>query len=293
MKETKMSEGEGCEMCDTSSDGDCCGGGSSGKGCCSGWSEKKWRGGFLKKLCVALVIIFIAYAIVWMGTLIRNNVRGFYSIGLAPAERHNVTISGEGKVTATPNIAYTDIGMVTEGKDVADSQKENSEKMNSLIGGIKAAGVADADIQTSQYNIYPRYSYEAGKSRIDGYTVSQSVRVKIRDLTKINDILGLAGKYGANQVSGVQFTIDDPEMLQAEARAKAVEQAKKKAAMLAGQLGVKFTRIVSFSESFGGGGPMPMYLKAEGVGGAEFLPPQVEPGSLEVQVQVSITFELQ
>ena len=127
-----------------------------------------------------------------------------------------------------------------------------------------------------------------------GYQVSQSVTVKIRDLAKVGDILAAAGEGGANQVSGLSFSIDDPESLKQEARIKALENAKTKAEALASVAGVSLGKIVSFSES--SMTPPVMYKSIDaslGMGGAAAVPsPTVEAGSMDIVLDVTVSYEI-
>ena len=225
---------------------------------------------------------------------IRNLGREYGYIGRAPLTQYTISIDGEGKVTATPDVAVVSLGVQSDAKMVKDAQADNSKKMNDIVKAVKDAGVKDADIQTTNYNIYPKYSYDQnrGTSDIIGYTVSQSVTVKVRDLDKVGGILFKAGELGANQVGGVQFTVDNPESLKVQAREKAINNAREKANVLFDKLGLKPGRIVSFNES--GNGAYPIYAKemsAYGMGGGAPAP-SIETGSLDITVNVSLTFEI-
>lgn len=224
---------------------------------------------------------------------IRNVSREYGYIGRAPLTQYTITIDGEGKVASAPDVAVVSLGVQSDAKTVKASQGDNSQRMNDIVKAVKGMGVKDADIQTTNYNIYPKYSYnkDTGISDIVGYTVSQSVTVKVRDLDKVGGILFKAGELGANQVGGVNFTVDNPENLKVQAREKAIDNAKTKANVLFDKLGLKPGRIVSFSE-YSGGNP-PIYLeKAYGVGGGAAPAPSIETGSLDVVVNVSLTFEI-
>ncbi|MEK9151816.1 MAG: SIMPL domain-containing protein, partial [Patescibacteria group bacterium] len=178
---------------------------------------------------------------------------------------------------------------------VSAAQQENTRVMNDIIGRMKAAGVDKKDIQTTNYSVYPAYDYMDGKQRLRGYVVSQNVRVKVRNLDKVSDILGVAGRLGANQIGGVNFTIDDPEALRQQARVLALENAKDKAEALAAVVGAKIRRVVSFQENVGGV-PQPIYYgKAMGMGmAAEAAPaPTVEAGSSEIVVTADVTYEIE
>lgn len=227
------------------------------------------------------------------GTIVANNLKGYQYIGKPSAERDTIAISGEGKVTAIPDIATIDVGLTTEKSDVKNAQLENTTKMNRLIANLKNLGVDSKDIQTSYYNIYPQYDWPNGKQILRGYQVSQGVTVKIRNLDKIGDILAAAGEGGANQVSGLSFNIDDPEVLRQEARVKALENAKEKAEALARVAGVSLGKIVSFSEY--ASTPYSAYksMDALGIGGGGAVPsPTVEAGSMDIVIDVTVSYEI-
>lgn len=245
------------------------------------------------KLFTVVVIVLALGVLAVLGTVVANNLKGYQYIGKPTAERDTISISGEGKVTGIPDIATIDVGLMTERPDVRSAQKENTEKMNKLIKTLKDLGVDSKDIQTSYYNIYPQYDWPDGKQILRGYQVNQGVSIKIRNLEKIGDILAAAGAGGANQVSGLSFNIDDPEKLRQEARIKALENAKEKAEALAKVAGVKLGKIVSFSEY--SEMPAPMYKAYEGLGiggGGEMAAPTVEKGSMDIVVNVTVSYEI-
>lgn len=244
------------------------------------------------KILAGLLLVAL---IVYVGVLVRNGLKNYHYIGKAIQQQNTIAISGEGKITGTPTIAMTEIGLLTDKKDVASAQKENTDKMNKLIAAVKALGIPESDIQTTQYQIYPKYDYTNGKSVISGYTVNQSITLKIRDLTKISAVLSKVGEVGANQVSNLTFTIDEPENLRAEARAKALASARGKADDLAKALGVKLVRVVSFSEN--NAEPMPpiYYRSANALGGAgdAVTTPSIQTGTLDVTVDVNVIYEIE
>ena len=248
---------------------------------------------FGKKLIWTLVGILLAYCVVLVGTMIRNNMQRFYTIGYADRQERTITVDGEGKVTAVPDIAMTSIGMTAQGKSVEEAQEKNTEVMNKLIGSLKGLGIDDKDIQTSNYNVYPKYDYTQNEGQVlNGYEVSQNVSIKIRKVSKAKEVLALVGTSGANQVSGLTFTVDEPEHYQAEARQKALKNAYGKAAELSRMLGVRVIGVVAYSES-NAGYPVPMaYDKMEALSTRAGAAPDIEPGSNEMTVRVSVTFEI-
>lgn len=223
-----------------------------------------------------------------------------YSRSVVP--ERTFTVSGEGKVVAVPDIAQLLLGVLTEGgKNLADLQKENTEKANKAIAFLKEQGVDQKDIKTEYYNISPRYRQIPcpapltplirpcpESSEIIGYVISQNISVKVRDLKKAGDILAGAVSQGANTVSGPNFTVDDPVKLQNEAREKAIKQAREKAKSMAKAGGFRVGRLISIQEGFYG---PPIIYGLEARGGT--VPaPSLEPGSQEVVITVTLSYEI-
>lgn len=242
-----------------------------------------------------LFTVFLVVGIIWIAAQVRNDFKEYRYIGKPTEARDTITISGEGKVTAIPDIATIEVGVNTIKADVGSAQKENTDKMNAVTKRVKDLGVDKKDIQTTQYNIYPQYDYNEGKQRLRGYQVTQTARIKIRDLEKIGAILEAVGSAGANQISGVSFTIDEPEKLRQEAREKALDNAREKAKALADHADVKLGKIVTFSESSGGISPPVPYFSKEmalGRGGDVAVAPDVQAGSMEIIVNVNVSYEI-
>src|SRR3989338_2945610 len=216
-----------------------------------------------------------------------------------------IPVTGEGKVSVAPDVARVTVSIVTRGEFLKNAQEENAQKSNVLVGYLKSENVLEKDIRTVGYNIFPQYSVppspcvpgqycppqsvESRSPKIIGYEVRNSYEITIRDLLKAGDILtGVVGS-GANEGSGISFTIDKPEALIADARKKAIDDANGKAARLARDLGLRRGKLVSFSE----GGYQPyFYEKAAlgGRGGGDAAPapaPSIAPGETELRVTVT------
>lgn len=226
----------------------------------------------------------------------RNAFEEYHYIGKQNRDRDTITIAGEGKVTARPDVARITVGVQTDGATVREVQQKNTERMTAVINAVKTMGVAEKDIQTSQFSVSPQYEWKDGRSRVIGYQVVQQATVKVRDLDKAGDILARVGDAGANTVSGPDFVIDEPMKLREEARAKAIADARAKAGQLASDLGVDLGPVVNFSEASAGMPyPMPMLYKAEvamDASAGNMAAPPIEAGSSDVMANVSITFEL-
>ncbi|HLC89792.1 MAG TPA: SIMPL domain-containing protein [Patescibacteria group bacterium] len=239
-----------------------------------------------------VVVVFLA---IFLGVLTRNELKKYDYIGRESQQTYTITIDGEGKVTAIPDIAQISLGIQTDKSTVAQAQQENTDKMNKIIDELKKMGIEAKDIKTTNYSIYPRYDWTSGTQILRGYAVSQNVTVKIRDLEKVGAIVDRAGNLGANEVGGLNFTIDEPEKLRQDAREIALGNAKEKAEALAKVAGVKLGKLVSFSEN--GVTPPPIYrdyaLKSLEAGASDqAVAPSVEPGSQEIIVNVMVTYEV-
>lgn len=254
-------------------------------------------GGLCKCHCAKHIVLgLLALAlIIYVGVLTRNALRTYDYIGKTPDMINQITVTGTAKISATPDVAVLYLGIISEGSNVNLAQKGVTEKMNAIIDSLKKEFQIEAkDIKTDNYSVQPKYDWSDGKQRIIGYTANQSVTVKVRNFDKTGNILNKATELGANTVSGPNFMIDDPEKAKAEAREKAITQAKEKAALLADQVGIKLGRIVNFYEggnemanvAYGVGGSMDLALSAKA------MAPTIEPGSKDIQLTVSISYEI-
>lgn len=245
-----------------------------------------------KRVFLTLFGILLVYTIVWFATLIRNNLQEFDYIGYAEKLERTLTVTASEKITVKPDIAMTSIGMITHGETVTEAQEANTKVMNVFIAKVKEFGILDEDIKTQNYNVYPRYRYTEKEGQIaDGYDVSQNIKITFRDVEKADVVIALAGELGANSVSGLQFDIDDPEIYKELARDKAIGEARIKALKLANTLGVKLIGIVDYSEYSVSNEPMlyKTYSESMGVGGSA---PDIQEGTNELEVQVSIIYEI-
>jgi len=245
------------------------------------------------KILGAVLTLFL---VVFISVLTWNEIKKHDYIGRESQQTYTIAIDGEGKITAIPDIAEISLGIETQKLKVVDAQKENTEKMNKIISQLKGMGIEAKDITTTNYSIYPRYDWLENRQVLQGYIVSQSVTVKIRNLDKVGDIVDQAGQLGANQVGSLNFTIDEPEALKQQAREKALQNAKEKAEALAKVAGVKLGKLVSFTES--GNGSVPVYrdyaMKSldAGMGGEAAPAPTMEPGSQDIIIDVMVTYEV-
>ncbi len=256
-------------------------------------SKQNWANNPALVILAGLVLLMVS---VYLSVATFNKIKESRYIGRPATERDTITIQGEGRATAVPDIGQITVSVVTERANAADAMEENNKQAAQVAEALRKAGIEKQDMATSAYNVYPKYDWSDGKQTLLGYEATQSLTVKIRNLDNAGNIIAVAGQNGANQVSGLSFTIDDPEVVRQEAREKALANALQKAQTLAKQTGVRLGKIVSFSETSSGAPvPYPVYydkLAAEGRGGADLSAPTIEQGSQDVYVYATVEYEI-
>jgi uncharacterized protein YggE len=234
-----------------------------------------------------------------------STFRSYQYIGAGIQAANTISVSGEGKVFAIPDTATFSFTVSETAPDVTAAQAKATKSGNAIIDYLKSAKIKDTDIQTTDYSVSPQYQYGSQicsqngycppqKQTISGYQVSQTVLVKVRDTTQAGAILSGVGTRGVSYVSGLQFTVDNEQALQAQARDKAIADAKKQADVLAASLGVSIVRVTGFNENTGGQ-PVPMYAKMEMSGAASadaVQSPTIPTGQNTIISNVSVTYEI-
>lgn len=208
-------------------------------------------------------------------------------------EPTGITVMAQGKATGKPDLAMITVGVETRNAEARAAAEENDDRMADVMAAILELGVAEEDIQTVDYSVRAEIDWDDDERRVIGYVVSNSVMLKLREVDKAGDVLDAVTAAGANNIYGIQFTFDDPAVLREEARAEAMAQARDKAEALAQLAGVGLGKPRYINESFMESPPYylePIYAAAErGIGGGAA---PVQPGQLEVAVQVQITFDI-
>ena len=204
-----------------------------------------------------------------------------------------LSVSATAEASRVPDIATISTGVVTQAADANAAMRANAQQMDKVREAIKAAGIADRDVQTSGINLHPQYRYaENQPPTITGYQATNTVNVKVRDLTKLGKVLDAFVASGANQVNGPSFEIDKPDEAYDEARLAALKKAQARARTYADALGLQVRRIVSISE--GGGSlprPMPM-MRAMATDAGMAKETSVSPGETTLSVSIDVVFEL-
>jgi uncharacterized protein YggE len=234
-----------------------------------------------------------------------GQLKGLQYIGSGVAATNTISVSGEGEVFAVPDTATFSVTVQETAKDVQTAQTTATKKGNDIVAYLKGAGIDEKDIQTTDYSVNPQYDYTngvctqsgycpPGKQVLTGYQVSQTLTIKVRDTKQAGDLLSGVGSRGATNVSGLSFTIDDQKGLEAQARGKAIDDARGKAEALAKQLHVSLVRVVGFSE--GSNGPI-YYAKAMSTGAsmdavAPSPAPEIATGQNKITSNVNVTYEI-
>ena len=261
---------------------------------------------YISNLYKALLALFIILS-VFFAVKVMAELKSYDTLG--NREINTITLSGHGEVQAVPDLAT--IYFTVEGsKDTqAAASDEVNTKTKKVLDLLKSSGVEEKDIKTEGYNSYPKYSnpepcpfapngimlpcFSSGESKIIGYTVYQSVSVKIRKADDASKIIDGINKIGVTNMSGPNFTIDDEEAFKREARKEAIEDAKEKARILADDLGVDLGRIASFSES---GNYYPVYGMGEAYKTLDSItspaPAILPAGENTISADVTITYEI-
>jgi len=202
-------------------------------------------------------------------------------------------LTATGEVTRVPDVAIISTGVVTKAATATAALQDAANRMDRVLAALKRAGVAERDIQTSSVNLNPEYRYvENQPPQLTGYTASNTLTVRFRDIRNSGKILDALVSEGANQINGPNLTIDKPEAALDEARANAVASGRARAELYARSLGMRVVRVVSVAENGGyavppPSPPMPMYARAEAADS------KIVPGEQKLQVSLAMTFELQ
>jgi uncharacterized protein YggE len=207
---------------------------------------------------------------------------------------HTISVSGTGTVTLKPDVADLHLGVLITRPTVKAAQADAASAMTKVIAALKALGIADKDIQTSNVSLQPAYDYSSNSNppRITGFQMSNSVTVTVRDLTKLGDAIDNSLAAGATSLDGVNFRVDDQTAAEGQARQAAMAEAKSKAQTLATAAGVSIGGVASISET---SAPMPypiMYsggAPAAAVDGSKVATP-IQAGTTDVTITVAVVY---
>ncbi len=260
---------------------------------------------FIEKNQKLIVIISVLLGLFLLASTVKV-MRESRFVGSGLNATNVISVNGKGEVEKSPDTAKISFSIRAEKKDLKAGQDEVSGKIDTIKKELIAAGIEEKYIKTDSYTSYPQYDYpqnpcyggicKTSTPTLRGYEVSHSITVSIKDLTKVDAVLGVLGTNGVTDMNGPNFGFEDDKAVAREAREMAIIDAKAEADKLAKTLGVKIVRIVSFSENGAGGYPVPMYASRDALmaqaGKAEGANPVVPVGVNKVESNVTIVYEI-
>jgi uncharacterized protein YggE len=249
----------------------------------------------MKKFWLVSVSLIILLAIAGLSGC-ATRISGGTDVSVVTNQQQGIWVTGEGKVSVTPDIVNISLGVQSQEPSVADAMKKTSDAMGKVMDILKANNIADKDIQTQQFSIYPQYSVdqETGKQTISGYQVTNTLIVKLHDISKAGTLIDAVVAAGGNLtvINNVNFTVDDPTRYYDEARQKAIDDANEKAKEIAGLYGVtlgKPTYVLDTSTI-----PYPIYYG--GSGGPAIMTEQqatsVSAGSTDIVLDIQVSYAI-
>lgn len=202
-------------------------------------------------------------------------------------------VTGEGSATATPDIAHIAFGITKSASNVNDAQNLTNNTMNSILDALKTLGISAKDIKTTDYTLTPNYDFTSGSQTITGYTVTQSIDLKIQPLDKVNTALDTLTAHGANLIGQVSFGFSDQteQKLEDQARSDAVNKAKTKAMSLAKVSGIHLGRLINVTENQATPEPIIRPLALEKSDATLQQPTQVTPGENTITTSVTLSYQ--
>jgi uncharacterized protein len=206
-----------------------------------------------------------------------------------------ISINGHGEISVVPNLASVSIGVTSNGKTANEALAQNTKAMQQVFAALKTAGIADTDIQTSNFSVNPRLIYPQDGSNkppvVDGYDVNNQVTVIVRKLDMLGGLLDQMVSAGSNQINGVSFSVDNADKILDSARTQAVADARRKAEIYAQAAGVKLGRIISISE--GGAYQPPPVVFARAKAAMDQAAAPMAQGEQSLSMDVSLVWELE
>jgi uncharacterized protein YggE len=207
--------------------------------------------------------------------------------------QRTISVNGSGKVTLDPDIARINIGVHTEDTDAQSAVSENTTQTQAVVSALRRAGIAERDLRTSNFSIYPRQDYDRDGELLGiTYIVDNTIQVTIRDIATVGEILDAAVQAGANNINSIQFTVEDTSAAYNQALEAAVASARSRAEALASAAGVELGAVQSIS-AYVSGGPTPVYqdMRVAIEQAAGEVP--ISPGQTELTVEVNVVYVIE
>ena len=254
-----------------------------------------------KKFSILLVVLLTVVSLFTIAKFV-NEVKSSKYIGHNPQSTNSISFTGKGEVTAVSDIATLTVNLTKDGSTTKEAEKLLNESITKTLTYLKDKKIEDKDIKSEYGGLNPKYSYNQvvcisypcpqNDPKIVGYTASQSITIKVREVDSASDIRTSLAGLGITNITGPVFSIDNEDSLKDQARALAITDAKNKAEILAKQLGVNLGSVVSFSENQDNSYPM-YEAKTMMTSSIASAPAPVLPkGENKISTNVTITYEI-
>ncbi len=251
-------------------------------------SSSKGQGVLTPSRAIALTAASALLVGLIVGPIIANNhAQGADTTGSTP--EHTITVSGSGDVSVAPDVADVYLGVSATAPKAVDARSTAATQMTAVVAAVKAQGIADKDITTVNVSLNPVYDYSGSTSRLTGYQFSNTIKITVRDVTKVAAVIDRGVGAGANNVSGVTFRVNDPTSIQSQARSLAMTDAHNKALALAQAAGVQIKGVASISET---SGSTPIYYAVPAAMDAAKAGAStpIQTGTTDVTVNVTVAY---
>jgi len=211
----------------------------------------------------------------------------------APPRPATIQVTGQAKVSETPDRVYIDIGVTTQAPKSQEAAAQNARRVSAVIAAVKHAAGAGAQLTTTEYSVSPTYNYprDGGTPTVVGYTVSNVVQVRLDDLRKIGPVIDAATQAGSNNVQDIRFALRDEQAPRTEALREAALNAQRDAQALAAALDLRVTRVLTVGEESPESRPVPVFAQLAAVTARKAATP-VEAGTIDVNATVTLTVEV-
>ena len=213
--------------------------------------------------------------------------------------KRTVSVSGTGSVTVEADTATIILSVITTGKDVAETSAENAKKMTAVQEAVTKAGIQKDCISTQNFSVYQESHYDnkSGKQIYGDYRVTNQIKILVKKISLAGEIIDLALKSGANQLSSLNYGVTDTELAKKQARTLAISQAQEAANLLAGASGAKLGKVLSISEHADYAYPRAILMKSKDVANAgmaleESAPTPISGGSSTITISVDAVYQL-
>lgn len=208
------------------------------------------------------------------------------------ADQRTLSLRATGSVNVKPDTAHITVGVVSEAENARSAMDDNNAAMASVIEALKKKDIASKHIQTTNFSVHPRYQhFDDGKpSVVSGYRVVNSIRITVREIGRLGEVLDKVVSFGSNQIGGISFSVSEPGELMDEARVEAIKTARKRAELYAKAAGASIGDVLKIEEVTMDGGPEPRF-RALATKAESEVP--IEAGETEIKVRVRVVWALQ